>query len=112
MFSQRLSAFKTFPLSNSSRNTIRLGSSLETRTLLSRWYSSTQPLHRKPAEEDPIPPKDNASRENTTDSEANVRSDWDDTPIEELERETATKSQRTENLSVNDRKSPPSVDEL
>ncbi|WBW74877.1 Schizosaccharomyces specific protein [Schizosaccharomyces osmophilus] len=112
MFSQRLSAFKSFPLSNSSRNSIRLGPSLETRTLLNRWYSSNQPLHRKPVEEDTIPPKDNASRETTTDSEANVRSDWDNTPIDELERETAAKSQRTENVSVNDRKSPPSADEM
>ncbi|EPY49786.1 hypothetical protein SPOG_03261 [Schizosaccharomyces cryophilus OY26] len=121
MFSQRLTTFKSFPLSKSCRNVLRTNPLFESSALPNRWYSnnsttsgSDQPLHRIPAEEDAISPKDNASRDNTTDSEAYVRSDWDNTPIEELERETAIKSkhQRSENISVNDRKSPPSVDEL
>ncbi|CAB53087.1 Schizosaccharomyces specific protein [Schizosaccharomyces pombe] len=80
-----------------------------------RFFASS--VHsRNPQEEDVIPPKENASREDATDSEAYVRSDWDNTPIPELEKETAEKAaserQHSEKVTINDKTSPPSVDEM
>ncbi|EEB09038.1 hypothetical protein SJAG_04212 [Schizosaccharomyces japonicus yFS275] len=52
--------------------------------------------------DDPISPAENASREDATMSEANVRSDWDTTPISELQSRTVKRlSSEDENGTPN-----------